>query len=315
VILESARVPGAPAILAAEPAWATDLDGLSELLEDMYADAADIPIGPDPDVKWRRSVLLGGSERAGDLPVGWRQSFRICAALHGLYLEVIPNPSGHHEAVKAKLRQAPPAVLAVWTNWAGDQHKIVVAYLQAKPDGKLAFLDGDDPELALIDLRSEVRKLTGLSSYIATASNESIESAPGWPEIGARIRQLENDAFRLTERARRNTTGNGYLRPERMFWHTAQLAKAAEAFRAAGGRIGDRFADWCHRNFAIEVAMRDSKLRTNSFLYEGVEYRNEVGPHVKVDDTKPPNECGRIYFVIDSARLRIIVDHIGLHDY
>jgi hypothetical protein len=37
-------------------------------------------------------------------------------------------------------------------------------------------------------------------------------------------------------------------------------------------------------------------------------------PHVKVDDYKDDrHRCGRIYFALDDARKRIVINHIGVH--
>jgi len=56
----------------------------------------------------------------------------------------------------------------------------------------------------------------------------------------------------------------------------------------------------------IEVALRDDDYVDCWFEHEGVEYQRL--PHVKIDDAKPSNEVGRIYFALDAKGKRIIVD-------
>jgi hypothetical protein len=105
---------------------------------------------------------------------------------------------------------------------------------------------------------------------------------------------------------------NPYPDPARMTWHVRQLAALAAEFASQKGVMGQRLADEARR-FEIEIAMHDAGLRPNSVAAGGENYPAE--PHVKVDDVKTADKCGRIYFAIDPVQCVFIVDHIGLHDY
>jgi len=74
-----------------------------------------------------------------------------------------------------------------------------------------------------------------------------------------------------------------------------------------------RLEDWIIENYGLDIALHDGSLGggTANFLFEGAQYSRV--PHVKVDDAKSLDECGRIYFAIVSGEARFIVDHIGLH--
>lgn len=132
-----------------------------------------------------------------------------------------------------------------------------------------------------------------------------------WEEFAELASMLETESFVLTERAREQCRENYYPYPNRMWNHLEALAQAAEAYREADASVGGRLKEWIAENFHIEIAMFDSDVPEKEFEFEGQTYSRE--PHVKVDDFKTPDKCGRIYFAADSERRRFIVDHVGLH--
>jgi hypothetical protein len=141
---------------------------------------------------------------------------------------------------------------------------------------------------------------------------EERSPAEGWDEFHERLEELEHAGLLITESCRGMIRDNMYPDPARMWDFTERLSQAARAWRDLGGDVGNRLEDWIVANYQIEIAMHDGTLGSwTEFSFEGRSCSRE--PHVKVDDYKSPNECGRIYFAVDSEGLRFIVDYIGLH--
>jgi hypothetical protein len=90
------------------------------------------------------------------------------------------------------------------------------------------------------------------------------------------------------------------------------LAEVAALYRA--GFIGMRLEDVCASR-GLTIALFDNGLNTPQLTIDGTVTTLRAEPHVKVDDYVSPDRCGRIYFAIDSANARFVIDHIGLHDY
>lgn len=143
------------------------------------------------------------------------------------------------------------------------------------------------------------------------ASDPNGASVETWEEFAELAPALESDAFVLTDRAREQCSQNDYASADRMWDHLEALGKAAEAYCEAKGAPGNRLDEWIAENFQIEIAMFDSNLADKTFEFQGQTFSRE--PHVKVDDFKSPDKCGRIYFAVDPKGARFIVDHIGLH--
>lgn len=143
------------------------------------------------------------------------------------------------------------------------------------------------------------------------ANDPNGASVETWEEFAELAPVLESDAFVLTDRAREQCSQNDYASADRMWDHLEALAKAAEAYREARGAPGNRLNEWIAESFQIEIAMFDNNLADKTFEFDGETFSRE--PHVKVDDFKSPDKCGRIYFAVDPKGERFIVDHIGLH--
>ena len=108
-----------------------------------------------------------------------------------------------------------------------------------------------------------------------------------------------------------------YPDPSDMKDKVIQLARAATQLYSGSSNGMGHLDSWFKTNFELNVAMKDQtiaqdrKLRT--FAYEGEVFSQE--PHVKVRDAVKPNEVGRIYFDLDKANGRIVVNHVGLKLY
>ncbi len=138
------------------------------------------------------------------------------------------------------------------------------------------------------------------------------ELPQSWPDFVECLPLLESEAFVITPAAREMCSPSAYPDPARMWWHLERLAEAAETWASQNCSVGQDLSTWIHENYGIEVALHDADLGgAGQFSYGGTEYSRE--PHVKVDDYKSPDECGRIYFAYVAEERRFIVDHIGLH--
>lgn len=137
--------------------------------------------------------------------------------------------------------------------------------------------------------------LTALASYLSTASDGAIV---------------------FTESAYDSWRDNDYPYVDKMQAALVALARAATSYREAGGRTNVRFTDWMHDNFGVRMSSHDDALQEtglDTFEYENVTYSRI--PHIKLDDNTTPDRVGRVYFAIDNANLRFIVDHVGLKLY
>jgi len=141
---------------------------------------------------------------------------------------------------------------------------------------------------------------------------EQLFEPQSWSEFLDNVDALESSAFTITPNAREGCNPSAYPDPARMWWHLERLAEAAEAWAEQNCAVGMDLKTWIQHNYGIEIALFDGSLGDRaSFIFDGEDYSRE--PHVKVDDYKGPDECGRIYFAYVAEEQRFIVDHIGLH--
>jgi len=139
---------------------------------------------------------------------------------------------------------------------------------------------------------------------------ELAQSIDDWADVPDLADQLQSDAFRFTDQVRSQLAGNTYANPGRMLLFLARLALAALEYRRLGGAVGDRLQDWIS-SYELDISLHDQARQGSRFDYEDSTYSDE--PHVKVDDNKPRNECGRIYFAPDAEHARFIVNYVGAH--
>lgn len=190
-------------------------------------------------------------------------------------------------------------------------------------EGAFAIADGLESDKAQLEteLARTNAKLTAFQSRFEAAAegdeeeqSEQAEPAPDeWGETFVeRLRELSSPAFAVTDRAFGCAQRNSYRRPEDMFAALVGLERVARAYHEGDGRLGVKFVEEAKRIGDIRVARQDSsyKPKQRRFEFEG-EVLDRL-PHVKVDDHTAPTEVGRIYFAIDSANSRIVVDWFGV---
>lgn len=136
------------------------------------------------------------------------------------------------------------------------------------------------------------------------------EPPDSWGELSERILELLSPGFAITDRAQECSESNHYPSPGRMWDSLEKLAEAGDAFNAAGGETRQRFSDWIHENYGLDVSLQDGSYENHQFEFEGSTLSRL--PHVKVDDAVAPSEVGRIYFALDTDNARLVVDWFGV---
>ncbi|BCJ45027.1 hypothetical protein GCM10010168_83990 [Actinoplanes ianthinogenes] len=181
------------------------------------------------------------------------------------------------------------------------------AYAELLGTNTAGMMNFDDH---LAELQMHLREVAPLA---VPRDQPELVGVQSWEDAAKEIRDLVGPHFFLTERAHKMLNNNPYPMPQRMLSFAAKLAKIAEDFRQSSGNLGGRLSDYAMEQYGIEIALFDSSLNSPSISLDGITL--DTTPHVKVDDAKSPDKCGRIYFAIDKINLRIVVDHIGLHNY
>ena len=308
---------GSTLVLRCEESWTEDRHEFVTHLSDLCRDSAP-HYEPKPDAKskpWQVVTALLGGARSGDsLPNGWQREFRFAAGLYGISLDLRPNPESARAAVINDLQSKPPAALLVWANFVASPDSFIQPFLSARPSGYASLLgsqqQGSSYEDHLAELLMHLAEVSGLSS-----DRQSSPELKTWKEVKAEILLLEGKHFTLSDRARSMLDGNPYPKAERMYNQVRKLSLVAKTYHEQDGNLGAGFAEFSIVNHGIEVALTDKGLNPPEVRIDNVRQSFHAIPHVKVDDAKSPDQCGRIYFAIDQEQRRLVVDHIGLHDY
>lgn len=136
------------------------------------------------------------------------------------------------------------------------------------------------------------------------------ESIDSWEEVAANLDDLEGPGFFITDRARACANGKSRYPDPNAIWQSLRgLERTGRAFNEMGADLGVRFDQFALEHGSITVALKDRTYDGHWFEFEGRSFSRL--PHVKVDDAKPANEVGRIYFAIDKDGKRVIVDWFG----
>lgn len=306
-LLENALGFGQSFVARHEEVWHTSMEEAAETLARWFEGAPGIALRAEPGQKeWRSAVLLlSGS--TSDLPDGQREHLCRVAGLFRVNLQIVDNVQGRRPKVLAGLRSSPPDGLLVMTEKLHDPESFVHAYLTVKPDRPTGLIGSpvDDLEGQVLELCMNLTDFRERSTVPP--------AVPGkWTEAVSFVDDLSAPHFALTARARKSIAKNPYPDTARMCSHLERLAEVAAAY-AGGGFGGLRLEDYAKTEHSLNVALFDSSLKVAKINFDGSLLHPL--PHVQVDDGTTPDKCGRIYFAIDDAPRRFVVDHIGLHDY
>lgn len=315
VALENGLRMGSTKYVASEERWTPSLDQAEEWLAEIALESKDtvLPKAEPGGKQWSKVVvLLGGGDRSGSLPMGWRRYLQLAAGLRRVTLDIRSNPEVARARIIHDLRTRPPDGLLVWIDWVGGPESYINPFLAARPDGWADVLGGGSVEMSLKENVTELLMHLRVHYRVDFPEHEE-RQVDNWTDGSESIVSLEGAHFFLTERARRMLPRNPYPYPGRMIKSVRSLAAVANEYHANGGVLGQRLGDYARTHHAIEIALRDSSLPVAPFHFDGSAYIAIA--HVKVDDVVPSNRCGRIYFAIDEEKHRFIIDHIGIHDY
>ncbi|WP_299928977.1 hypothetical protein [uncultured Nocardioides sp.] len=317
IIVENLRGFGASEIVSHEEEWFDgDVEALASAMSLQVIDAVGLrPQAEGTSAPWTTVVMLLNDEaNEPHLPDDWKKLLALVAGLHGVNLEVYANAWSKKPRVLSDLRTKPPDGLLVADGSIPVPETFLGPYRRFRPHGYAQLLGtagATDFAEHVLELDMHLREMNPLSLGQAT-DQDTVTKPKDWVEGKRLIEELEGDHFKLTQRARGQLKDNPYPDPARMFKHVQALAAIARRYHENDGSLGQRLEDVA-TEFEIEIAMFDSNLTPNSI--ESGDYSYPAEPHVKVDDAKPANECGRIYFAMDNRKYLFLVDHIGLHDY
>lgn len=313
-IVENGVRVGSHLILEYADAWSSDEDILLTSLAVATSDCpADLVVGPEASATpWRTVVaLLGG--RMPSKPPGWARHLRIAAGLLRVKLKIELDADSRSKTIFRDLRVNPPEGLLIWSDQLRHAEMFKSGYLVARPSGlvdKFSPSDPADPNSVVSDLVVQLRLFTDV---LASAKGEEIDI--DWESAAPGILALIGPHFLLSDRALSQLKANPYPWPGKMLQNLTSLEAVARAYKERAGELGGRLADYAMSAEGIEIALTDKGLGCPVVYIDGVATALEAAPHIKMDDVKSADQCGRIYFAIDLRNLRFVVDHIGLHDY
>lgn len=316
VAVENALRPGSTQVLGLRATWFRRQADAEDELAILHMNArSSVVASPESNSKpWKTiTMLLGEPAMIDPLPKGWERTFRICAGLHRVQLEIRTNPDNRRAAIVRDLRNAPPNGLLVWHGGVASPEAYITPFqASASTDVYTAILGGPKPasiEDNIHELMAHLREFAPLASDLTHHPDDELND---WESAAAFIRNLVGAHLVLTPRADKMLDGNKYPHPRRMADHMRALADLAAKYHDQRGTLGTRLAEVAQHEHGIEIALTDQGLQAPPLAnFGGI----QAEPHVKVDDFKRPSECGRIYFALDTVNHRFVVDHIGLHDY
>lgn len=316
VAVEGGLRPGSTQVLGLTATWFRSQADAEYELAILHVNARNsVVASPESNSKpWKTiTLLLGEPAMIDPLPRGWERTFRICAGLHRVQLNIRTNPDNRRVAIVKDLRNAPPNGLLVWHGGVASPEAYITPFQRAaSTEAYTAILGGPEPasiEENIGELMLHLREFAPLASDLTHRPDDERNN---WGAAAAFIRSLVGEHLALTPRADKMLDGNKYPDPSRMAEQMGALAALAAKYHEQRGTLGTRLAEVAQLEHGIEIALTDQGLQASQLVaFGGI----QAEPHVKVDDFKRPNECGRIYFALDTVNHRFVVDHIGLHDY
>lgn len=314
VVVEGGLRPGSTQVVGLDAAWWRNPSEAEDELAMLHIEAADSvkPQAEPNGAAWRTlTVLLGSPRMIEPQSAQWKRCLTLTAGLRRVNLEIRTNPDSNQRNAIRSLRSKPPSGLLVWADGVASPESYIAPVKSARPGVYAAVFGGPEPapiSEIMKELLLHLREFAPLAREVCQA-----DALPKtWEAAAKQIRGLCGPHFTLTRRADGMLEGNPYPNPARMAHHLTQLCQIAERYYLSKGKLGDRLVEVAHREFGIEIALTDHGLAAPVLAdFGGI----RAEPHVKVDDHKHPNQCGRIYFALDRADFRFVVDHIGLHDY
>jgi hypothetical protein len=318
VIIEGAVMPGHSLLVCVDVEWFEDFEKTVERVERLRLAARADSLGSLPFGGMFLAVE-GNRSREWKLSGKLRAELVSLAAAYGVELVCLPEPGGRLAASIAEVHRNPPDALYIWRNRPCSTRKmkdatreLEDAFREARPRGLVFDLSEDSAEDMRVEIGWALGKQAGISGHQGLGSGDETSAEPvaSWARVKARLVELESEAFVVRASALDCCKRNKYLHANRMLKYLEVLAGAAEEFRVIGG-TACRFEDWIRETFGLDVALFDDNQPGETFEMDGVSY-NDL-PHVKVDDAKPLNECGRIHFAIDGSKRRLIVTYFGIH--
>ena len=323
VFLENGIRMGSTAVLSADDRWTSDLIEAEEWTLEVLCESKQSVL-PEPEKRsspWRRVViLLGGARDAARFPADWKRQLLFAAGLRRVRLDIRPSPEASRSRIVHELKTEPPDGLLVWADFVAHPEAFLAPYSSARPNGLAECLGSASQTMTFEDHKSEllmhVRELAPVLD-IAVEDDQVVT----WRDAAEAIKKLEGAHFRLSDRAISMLESNPYPRPGRMKNYVEKLAAVALAYREGDSQLSAGLKEYAIAYQGIEIALFDGTLSPPEIRISGVTVMNSSGecltavPHVKVDDYKSPEQCGRIYFAIDKEDKRFIIDHVGIHNY
>jgi hypothetical protein len=313
VALNGVRI-GSHLIIECADSWSFDADSLLTKLAVTMGDCpTDLVVGPEPGATpWRTVVaLLGG--RMPKQPPSWTRHLQIAAGLLRVKLTIELDADSRSKSIRRNLRVNPPEGLLIWSDQLRHANDFESDYRVARPNGLVDRFSPSDPADSSSVVGDLVVHLRLFTDEINSPTDEDFDL--DWESVVPSIMALIGPHFVLSDRARSQLRGNPYPRPARMLQYLTRLEVVAREYREKSGELGSRLADHAMSTTGIEIALTDKALACPVVYLEGIATDLVATPHVKVDDVKTTDQCGRIYFATDLASRRFVVDHIGLHDY
>jgi hypothetical protein len=312
VLIENGVRLGSHALLQHDDLWTTDVDEFVASLGVCMGRATDnLRDGPEGGkADWPRLVaLLGGKQ--SDVSAAWKRHLRLAAGLLQIKLHIVFDADSQFSQVVAGLRTRPPAGLLLWQSQLRDGGAYEDSYKNARPDGVVDYFDpqpGMGQEGVVRDLVLHLKMMVDLEIPAAKAKVSH-------SEFRDNVKKLNSKHFVLSDRALSHLDANPYHDLQRMLVYVSALESVAQAYHDNLGDVGARLSAYAREQVEIEIALTDSSLTPPPVFVSGKKTALTALPHVKVDDFKKPDRCGRIYFAVDKENLRFVIDHIGLHDY
>lgn len=244
-------------------------------------------------------------------PSGWQRHVDFAAGILGMKLHLVLNADSIQKDVVRSLQAAPPDALLLVSNQLRHAQLFRDVYAVSRELGRI--------EEFTLDQSAEwddVMQELVLQLYFVRDLLRPSPPLKSWAQAAIRIKSFVCEYFVLSDRVTASLDKCPYPDPARMANFVIKLALLARDYHQAGGDLGRGLEDFSMESYGMELALHDKAIVPRPIFIGGRQFENlSAVPHVKVDDFKKPDRCGRIYFALDLPNLRFVVDHIGLHDY